>query len=340
MKIFLSHAAVDAEISDEFCGLLANGLNITRKDVFCSSLPGQNVPGGFDFVNHISAKLAESQTVICLFSKNYLDSQFCLAELGACWIKKKRLIPIVIPPITFSHLKATLTLTKGYEINTENGLNSIGQDLCKRTNLAQWGSAANNFLSQINKLILLQSDPQRVDYLIHKKIKNKTELLTQNNIKLERKISELNEVIKELKKCKDKTEVQEVMLKSSNEQQQFKLLRDDAYSKLCKLPNDIVAEAIFYYFCKETFLLSEAVDDGCASELKEATKNQFLHIVDDSYILLNEEHPKIIIVIEAVSKLQEFLLYASEEFIKSRTDENQFPFRLDNKEFWGKFLRI
>jgi hypothetical protein len=77
MEIFLSHAVADSKIADAFCRLLADGLNITRDQVFCSSLPGQSIPGGFNFVDHIEAKLSVSQIVICLFSKNYLDSQFC-----------------------------------------------------------------------------------------------------------------------------------------------------------------------------------------------------------------------------------------------------------------------
>ena len=69
MKVFLSHAAVDKPIADLLCSLLCNGLNIVRKDIFCSSLPGQSIPGGFDFIKHIKEQFEAAEIVIILFSK-------------------------------------------------------------------------------------------------------------------------------------------------------------------------------------------------------------------------------------------------------------------------------
>lgn len=339
MNIFLSHAANDAPIADAFCRLLADGLNITRDQVFCSSLPGQNIPGGFNFVDHIGAKLSVAQIVICLFSKNYLDSQFCLAELGACWITGKQLIPIVISPITFSHLKATLSLKQGYEINTEDGLNSIAQDLCKTANLSQWGSAARYFLSGIERLISDQPTPLRVDYRTHKQAMDDVGFLTSKRAELEYELSKRDMLIEELKECKDKTEVQNAMFHFSNEQEQFEHLQEKACSELNELPG-IVVEAIYYYLRGLELPVPEAFDDSRWSDVREATDKQFFKYKDESPIVINDEHPKIESAIYAARELQQFMNNASDEFTAYCTGKDEFPFSLSNKEFWEKYLEL
>lgn len=41
-QVFLSHAVADQDIAAELTRLLASGLGITGKSVFCSSLPGRS----------------------------------------------------------------------------------------------------------------------------------------------------------------------------------------------------------------------------------------------------------------------------------------------------------
>ena len=53
--MFISHAAKDAELVESFVDLLQLGVNVHPDDVFCSSLPGMNIPSGVAFVNHIAA---------------------------------------------------------------------------------------------------------------------------------------------------------------------------------------------------------------------------------------------------------------------------------------------
>ena len=165
-KVFLSHAAADDALAAEFTRLLASGLGITGKEVFCSSLPGRKIPGGFNFVDHIKKSLEDSQVVVLLITENYLVSQFCLAEIGASWIFKDQVVPVVVPPITYARLIATLSIQQAWKLNDDDGLNGIADDICNalniETNHAQWGVEKKAFLNKIESLIKNQKMPKVV----------------------------------------------------------------------------------------------------------------------------------------------------------------------------------
>ena len=82
--IFISHSCKDAYLAEKLITLLVNGLDIKKSDVFCSSIYG-TISSGSDFANIIRNELLDCKLSVLIVTKNYLDSQFCLAELGAIW---------------------------------------------------------------------------------------------------------------------------------------------------------------------------------------------------------------------------------------------------------------
>jgi hypothetical protein len=87
MRIFVSHAADDRETASKLVELLEGGMGVPDDHIFFSSQAGTIKAGEF-FVQTILAKLAEAELVVCLISRAYLRSQFCLAEAGAAMIKR------------------------------------------------------------------------------------------------------------------------------------------------------------------------------------------------------------------------------------------------------------
>jgi hypothetical protein len=87
VRIFVSHAAEDRAIASKLVELLEIGMGVPDDHIFFSSQAG-TVENGEFFVQTILAKLAEAELVVCLISRAYLRSQFCLAEAGAAMIKK------------------------------------------------------------------------------------------------------------------------------------------------------------------------------------------------------------------------------------------------------------
>jgi TIR domain len=82
MDIFVSHAAIDKDSAHDLVDFLQLGMGVHPDRIFYSSMPG-SIPVGVDFVDHILKELKDAKLVLCLLSQAYIESQFCIAELGA-----------------------------------------------------------------------------------------------------------------------------------------------------------------------------------------------------------------------------------------------------------------
>jgi len=127
-RLFLSHAAADTHLVEIFETLLAKSMGLTSEEIFCSSLEGQGVPKGASFVEEIRARVSDAEGVVALLTPAYLDSPFCMAELGAAWALKTQRLPIVVPPNTFDVMQATLLGIVGVKIDNEDALAQSFED--------------------------------------------------------------------------------------------------------------------------------------------------------------------------------------------------------------------
>ena len=127
-RLFLSHAAADIQFVEIFETLLAKSMGLTSEEIFCSSLEGQGVPKGASFVEEIRARVSNADGVVALLTPAYLDSPFCMAELGAAWALKRQRLPIVVPPNTFEVMQATLLGIVGVKIDNEDALAQSFED--------------------------------------------------------------------------------------------------------------------------------------------------------------------------------------------------------------------
>ena len=107
MKIFVSHAAVNAQLAKELVSLLRLGVGVSHNDIFFSSSHG-NIPNGEFFVQKILTELGNSSLCISILSRPYLKSKFCLEEVGAAQVRRiggiAGLFTLLVPPASFSEL--------------------------------------------------------------------------------------------------------------------------------------------------------------------------------------------------------------------------------------------
>lgn len=339
MKVFLSHAAVDKPIADLLCSLLCNGLNIVRKNIFCSSLPGQSIPGGFDFIKHIKEQFEAAEIVIILFSQNYLDSQFCLAELGACWICNKRHIPLVVPPLKYRDLKATLSVTQAHNITKDDELDLLADDLFTEGygTIAQWGNAKTNFLSVIYELVDAQPAPKRVFYTDFENLQNRYNDLLDESKQMAKRLLEKDSYIEELKKCKNKSDVVQLDIKLSGEKEQFDCFCDNLRHALWDVPP--VVRTTFYYSNKgESLPLPVYGEDDKWSDIREACDQKFIEYEQGESVVLNDEHPIVKKIQKSLAELSDFINNCSPEFYDAFTEKHDFLLNLEDKNFWDNFL--
>lgn len=81
-------------------------MQLTNSDIFCTSLTG-NLPTGEAFIPAIREALVNCKIVIFLITEAYMESQFCLAELGAAWALGQTIVPLLVPPLTHEDIART-----------------------------------------------------------------------------------------------------------------------------------------------------------------------------------------------------------------------------------------
>lgn len=107
-RVFVTHSSVDAALAEALVYALRMGTGLTDEQVFCSSIEGMDVDDGDDFIEAIRAQLNEATLVIPLITPAYLDSIFCMWELGAIWAMDLKMIAVRVEPVTPSDLPELL----------------------------------------------------------------------------------------------------------------------------------------------------------------------------------------------------------------------------------------
>lgn len=106
MKIFISHSSKDKELVSMFVDLLIQGFHIDTTEIFCTS-DDNSLRVGEDFIKSIKENLHDSEIVLFLITQNYIDSKFCVMEMGAAWAFKNNIFPIIVPPLDYNILNDT-----------------------------------------------------------------------------------------------------------------------------------------------------------------------------------------------------------------------------------------
>src|SRR5208282_967014 len=128
-KLFLSHDASDKPLVDAFVNLLEGGIGVRPSDIFCASLKGQGIKAGADFKESIREHLDDATCVIALITPRFYSSAYCMCELGGVWIQAKSLIPMLVPPLAFSDLKAVLVGVQALKVAERADLDQLRDDL-------------------------------------------------------------------------------------------------------------------------------------------------------------------------------------------------------------------
>ncbi|MDE6845906.1 MAG: toll/interleukin-1 receptor domain-containing protein [Lachnospiraceae bacterium] len=111
-KIFISHASSDLRYVKAIVELMED-IGVPEKGLFCSSLPGYNIPLGREIYDYIREQLLKYQIkVYFILSSNFYDSVTCLNEAGAVWSLALDDSRIFLPGFDPSQMKGVLTPSK------------------------------------------------------------------------------------------------------------------------------------------------------------------------------------------------------------------------------------
>lgn len=160
MKIFISHAAVNADLAKALVDFIQLGGGVHHADIFCSSITG-HIPNGAQFVDHILRKLAEADLVITLLSPAFFQSDFCKAEVGAAQIKKisgaTLFHVLLIPPVGHADLTAMLHDVQVGNILSPANLDElhgrVTQGNLHPPDITVWNTKRDEFLARVTPLV-------------------------------------------------------------------------------------------------------------------------------------------------------------------------------------------
>lgn len=151
-KIFISHSAMDKELIRSLVDFLQIGMGIERKDIFCTSYP-EELPTGENFIEIIKQQMRNCEAAFFVITDNFLNSQFCLTEMGAAWGLGKRIFPLLLVSID----KMERTPLKGVQVrflDRENDVSAIYDELrsngiITKTSTAEYIHRLPEFMKQI-----------------------------------------------------------------------------------------------------------------------------------------------------------------------------------------------
>lgn len=339
--IFISHAATDKAIADRVVDLLNTAMGIdVQKAVFCTSLEGMKIPPGKDFKDFVKDQIQEPQIVVLLISQNYFASQFCLAELGASWAMSHRIIPFLIPPVTFDDMKAVLTGVHALRIEDAAEWNeafAVFREILKiDPNVNRWERKRDEHLESIVQLIKSQKPPPIVPLSKLAAAEKKLQAANEEICNFEQENQRLAKLVNDLKKAKDQTEVSRIEIESMSESDALEELVNDAVKTMEPLPR-VAREALYYHFRGELLEWPGFGGDAQMEDMKAAVENEY--VVDrGNGVSVNEEDPIMGEAHEALSQVRDFIRGASGEFSAAYARENGHQLSFSSRRFWDAEL--
>lgn len=221
-KIFLSHAVADKPLVEAFETLLSKSFGILSSDIFCSSLEGQGVSKGGGFVDEIHQQIKGAKAVVALISPAYLDSAFCMAELGGAWALNSKRLPIIVPPNDFTVMSATLLGIVGVKIDDEDALLQGFEEISSSISgtlptVGVRSRATRDFLKTWKSIKGDVQAASRVEEAVHAVVKSERDKAIEERDNAENELLEMTVKMEALRKAKDKKDVQKIDVQFSNE---------------------------------------------------------------------------------------------------------------------------
>lgn len=175
-KIFISHSSKDKNYVLKIVSLL-DDMGLNEDQIFCSSIPGYDIPMGQTIFDYLRNQFEEYNLhIIFIHSTNYYESAVSLNEMGAAWVLKSNYTSILLPGFEFSQMKgvvngSTIALKLDSDLaEVKDKLNQLYDTVVEEFSIRKkrsviWEEKRDSFIHAINtitspetkKLISLQA---------------------------------------------------------------------------------------------------------------------------------------------------------------------------------------
>ncbi len=159
-KIFISHSSNDQDYVKKIVALL-DDMGLDDSQVFCSSLPGYDIPIDKDIFDYLLEQFQEYNLhVIIVHSSNYYNSIVSMNEMGAAWVLRNKCTSFLLPNFDFSDMKGVVKSSTvpikldNPEIEVKDKLNQLYEQLVQEFNLRKkkdviWEQKRDSFIKEI-----------------------------------------------------------------------------------------------------------------------------------------------------------------------------------------------
>lgn len=343
-KIFISHATPDADLAEKLMDFLQGQYDLKRDDFFMSS--DEEFQGGDDWISIIQTEMQNAKIILPVITPDFLESHFCLCELGAAWINKKSLLPVTLHPENQQALDRTpyRATVQVIPLNSVDNIARIGESFAAkgefpRPNMVRFTKRAETLYENT---ITEHSE----------RIKNRKEFTEEevNSLRLDLeeaklayeeaddKVLELEKEVTEIRKLKNAEDLKAYDYEQLDEWEELEEALSVARNELRKCSN-VLPTVIFYNY--------SGSDHGFYPPLEvkgELRTEEFAGRIkfDEGYVI-DEEDPIIFKVISALDELKKLMIKLEDNtnLLNKFYDEYEnVRFSLRYTPFWEKVLHV
>lgn len=223
-KIFISHCSANRNISELIFQLIKD-LKVSYTKIYYSSSEETGAKLLSDCLKSIEKEFNEYELlVLFIVSKEFYNSDVCLAETGATWVTcKERYIPIILPPYDYEDLGGVIKNTqnsiylgdKNLDDKLDNFKNFIEEyfNLSEKIQGSEWKTKKQAFIKNITDYI---NSINKIENTINDLDLNGKSVMfnisIKNNTKQRRKIGRLNITIVKNDGTEIKAEIEKKIL--------------------------------------------------------------------------------------------------------------------------------
>lgn len=340
--IFISHAVADKALADKFTTFLKEAIGVPSDSIFCSSVDGHGNPLGVDFNEYMQKKIRRPELVILLMSPRYMESWFCLMELGATWAKSLNALPVIVPPTNFDVVSSTLGLRQGWKIDDNNKLIELRQ-MIQQTNISlekrnehDWEKKRTAWKVDLKRLLKNLAPATNVPASEYTALQDELVGLKQELEKLQECYSEAGETIDELKAAKDPVAVKAIMATKTD------FDADHHFEELIEVIASLqpkVSACFYRNLIMDLYGKAIPIDWYDPDQKADAESAIQYNILDKD--TTNEylwDSSKLRKVRAAVDNLDNFLQSQEAEELLKKHENADITMETDNLEFWEEFL--
>lgn len=301
------------------------------------------VPKGKTFVDWIRAELVGSSLVVAVVTPRYLESAFCLCELGATWATQAAFYPLLVPPVAYDDLKAVLVGCQVGIADRESDLD----DMFERVKAAagtspdtgRWNQKKRTFITRVRRFSS-STAPARPSATEAEKLRETIHALEAELAEATERLDDQADVIEQLRASGSK-KAPTVMSKTTKGQlDELNRLSGDAMSALADVPH-VVREALYQRFCGNQLIVDGWKNREQLDDAYEAFERGYLKgDAEAGTYEPDDDNQRVEEAIGALADLDGYLLEVPPDALNVYRSEYGYSPDLSKRQFWDDNLGL